>query len=202
MRRLFLLLASLSVLVSALPAQAQTQSDHTANFANAICAACHGANGISISPIFPKLAGQNASYLETQLKAFRDHSRADPDAQAYMWGMASRLNDTMIQNLAHYYASLPPSSGTPGPANEVKAGEAIFQNGIKAENVPACEACHGAAAQGIGSFPRLAGQQKAYIVRQLMAFKAGSRSNPIMMNIAAKLNAKQMQDLAAYLQSL
>src|SRR5450631_4613956 len=59
------------------------------------CAACHGSSGRSVSPTFPKLAAQTAPYLELQLHAFKDQTRADPDAQAYMWGMASQLNDEL-----------------------------------------------------------------------------------------------------------
>src|ERR1700676_4883446 len=60
------------------------------------CGTCHGINGRSVSPTFPNLAAQTATYIEAQLKAFKDQSRADPDAQAYMWGMASQLSDTTI----------------------------------------------------------------------------------------------------------
>lgn len=199
MRNLFLFLASLSLLVSAIPASAQ---EDAATIASSICSSCHGAAGISISPMFPRLAGQRATYIEEQLKAFRSQTRTDPDAQAYMWGMAAQLDDMTIHNLANYYASLPPAQGTPGPKDEMKAGEEIFHNGIPARNLPACAACHGSNAQGVGSFPRLAGQQSSYIVRQLMAFKSGVRSNALMLNIATKLDPKEMRDLAVYLQSL
>src|SRR6516164_4411449 len=60
-----------------------------------VCSSCHGLNGNSISPTFPRLAGQRAEYLETQLKAFRDKTRADPHAHTYMWGMAAHLSDSL-----------------------------------------------------------------------------------------------------------
>src|SRR5208282_3087683 len=78
------------------------------------CGTCHGVNGRSVSPTFPNLAAQTAPYIELQLHAFKDQSRADPDAQAYMWGMASQLNDAMISGLAGYFAALPAAPGKPG----------------------------------------------------------------------------------------
>jgi cytochrome c553 len=71
------------------------------------CGTCHGVNGRSVSPTFPNLAGQQAPYIELQLKAFKDQSRADPDAQAYMWGMASQLSDATISALAGYFSTQP-----------------------------------------------------------------------------------------------
>src|SRR5277367_5063637 len=71
------------------------------------CGTCHGVNGRSIAPTFPNLAAQQAPYIELQLKAFKDQSRADPDAQAYMWGMASQLSDSMVTALAGYFATQP-----------------------------------------------------------------------------------------------
>src|SRR5579859_4056590 len=95
------------------------------------CGTCHGTNGRSISPTFPNLAGQTAPYIETQLKAFKDQSRADPDAQAYMWGMAAQLNDTMISALAAYFAGQPPAppSKSGDPALIAK-GKRLFEEGV------------------------------------------------------------------------
>ena len=69
------------------------------------CGTCHGVNGRSVSPTFPNLAAQTAPYIEMQLHAFKDQTRADPDAQAYMWGMASPLSDATISGLAKYFSS-------------------------------------------------------------------------------------------------
>ena len=82
------------------------------------CGTCHGINGRSVAPTFPNLAAQSAPYIELQLHAFKDQSRADPDAQAYMWGMASQLNDVMISGLANYFAAQPAAVGTSGNAGE------------------------------------------------------------------------------------
>jgi cytochrome c553 len=70
-----------------------------------VCSSCHGPGGQSISSTFPRLAGQQKDYLTTQLTNFRDHKRADPHAQTYMWGMAARLSNPTIVALATYYSA-------------------------------------------------------------------------------------------------
>src|SRR5271154_3430349 len=75
------------------------------------CGTCHGINGHSVAPTFPNLAAQTAPYIELQLHAFKDQSRADPDAQAYMWGMASQLSDATITGVANYFAAQPAAVG-------------------------------------------------------------------------------------------
>src|ERR1700724_2256257 len=89
------------------------------------CGTCHGVNGRSVSPTFPNLAGQQASYIELQLKAFKDQSRADPDAQAYMWGMASQLSDATISALAGYFPAQPAAPGRPGNSVLIAQGKHI-----------------------------------------------------------------------------
>ena len=96
--------------------------------------------GRSISSTFPRLAGQQKDYLIAQLTAFRDHKRADPHAQTYMWGMAARLSDPTIVALAAYYAAQPPVPGTADNSPEAAAGRKIYTQGIPAANVPACMA--------------------------------------------------------------
>ncbi len=163
------------------------------------CSTCHGARGISVAPTFPKLAGQQAGYLEAQLKAFRDRSRADPHAQAFMWGMAAQLTDNIIKDIAQYFASQPPGSGTPADPAEVAAGRKIYEEGIASQNVPACQSCHGKKADGVGPFPRLAGQHRGYLERQLEAFAANLRTNEIMHENSKNLTALQISQVAAFL---
>ncbi len=163
------------------------------------CSACHGAHGISVSPTFPKLAAQQAPYLEAQLKAFRDRSRADPHAQAFMWGMAAQLTDSIIAEIAAYFASQPPPKGAPAGAAEVAAGRTIYEEGIEARHVPACKACHGPKAEGNGPFPRLAGQHRDYLEKQLEAFAANLRANPVMHENSKNLTALHISQVAAFL---
>jgi cytochrome c553 len=165
------------------------------------CSTCHGARGISIAPTFPNLAAQPAPYLEAQLKAFRDRSRADPHAQAFMWGMAAQLTDGMIADIATYLAAQPPAPGKPADAAEVAAGKKIYEEGIEAQQVPACQSCHMKNAEGNAVFPRLAGQHRSYLEKQLEVFATGARANPIMHENAKNLTALQISQLAAFLSS-
>ena len=167
-----------------------------------VCSSCHGPGGHSISSTFPRLAGQQRDYLIAQLTAFRDHKRADPHAQTYMWGMAARLSDPMIAALAAYYSAQPPVSGTPDDSPEAQAGRKIYTEGIAAENVPACILCHGEKGAGNGPIPRLAGQHSAYIGRQLEAFASNARANEIMHENSRGLTPEQIRDVAAYVRSL
>src|ERR1700686_1470574 len=91
-----------------------------------VCSLCHGFGGRSISPIFPHLAGQRAEYIEAQLKAFRDHDRADPRAPAYMGGGAEQLPDRVIRGPASYYAVQAPAAGTPTDPILTAAGSKIY----------------------------------------------------------------------------
>jgi cytochrome c553 len=165
------------------------------------CSTCHGVRGISVSPTFPNLAAQTPQYLEAQLKAFRDRSRADPHAQAFMWGMAAQLTDATIKDIAAYFASQPPAPGESADRAEVAAGKKIYQEGVEARNVPACQTCHGDKAQGNEAFPRLAGQRRTYLERQLEAFAANLRANEIMHENSKNLTALEISQVAAFLTS-
>jgi cytochrome c553 len=166
------------------------------------CSTCHGAQGIGASPMFPNLAAQTQQYLQAQLKAFRDHSRADPHAQAFMWGMAAQLPDSEIDTIAKYFSQQPPAAGVAGNPAEIAAGKDIFDHGVPSQGVPACSACHGDQAQGKEVFPRLAGQSRSYLEKQLEAFASNLRENDIMHENARHLTARQISDVTAYLSSL
>lgn len=164
-----------------------------------VCSACHGPEGRSVSPVFPRLAGQQAAYIVLQLDAFRGHVRGDPNAQAYMWGMASQLSDDSINGLAEYYAKQPAVKEKAGTPALMAEGEKIYTQGIPAQSVPACASCHGANAEGAAAFPRLSGQHVEYLVAQLQGFQSGVRANaPIMLNVARTLSTEQMQAVASY----
>ena len=84
-------------------------SQSAAEKASTTCQNCHGPGGDSAVATFPRLNGQQRDYIAAQLKSFRDHTRSDPHAVAYMWGMASQLDDAMIDALAKYFAAQPPT---------------------------------------------------------------------------------------------
>ncbi len=193
-------LLAISCIAPAAPAQ---ESD-ARKLATQVCASCHGPKGESISPAFPRLAGQQAGYLESQLKAFRDRTRADPMAQAYMWGMTSQLDDGTIKNLSAYYSAQKPVPGKTVDAKLVQQGKSIYEAGIPGANVQACITCHGKNAEGNAAFPRLAGQHAEYLVKQLVLFKSSLRAGsnaPIMHNISTGMSFEQMEAVSAYLMS-
>ena len=217
-------LAGLALLALALPAQAQqpaappaaarapAQAPKTAappagsapiNVADAVhvCSSCHGPGGRSISSTFPRLAGQQKDYLEAQLKAFRDHTRADPHAKTYMWGMAARLSDAVIAGIAAHYSSQPAVPGEPDNSAGAAAGRKIFTEGIPARSVPPCQGCHGDHAEGNAVIPRLAGQHRAYIETQLRAFAANTRANEIMHENSKNLTPDEIREVAAYVRT-
>jgi cytochrome c553 len=166
------------------------------------CGTCHGVNGRSTSPTFPILAAQMAPYIELQLHAFKDQSRADPDAQAYMWGMSSQLNDAMISALADYYGGQAAAAGKPGNAALIAQGKHVFEEGIPARQIPPCASCHGAHAEGMATFPRLAGQHAPYLLKQLLVIQNVLRTAPVMHGVIKDLTKDQMQAVAAYLESI
>ena len=176
-----------------------TFAQSTGQLATQVCATCHGRDGNSISPLFPRLAGQSAAYLEAQLKAFRAHTRADPAAQAFMWGMSALLDDGSIRELAIYYASQMPRPAAGADPALLARGKAIYERGSVDGKVAACQTCHGAQALGSENNPRLAGQHPSYLVKQLGFFKTRLRANdPVMPAVCADMTAEQMEAVAAY----
>ena len=166
------------------------------------CSACHGLNGRSVAPTFPNLAAQTAPYIELQLHAFKDQTRADPDAQAYMWGMASQLNDASISGLAVYFSKQSAAEGKSGNSTLIAQGKQIFVEGVPGRQIPACATCHGAQAQGNGPFPRLAGQHAPYLLKQLLVIQSVLRTAPVMHGVIKDLTRDQMQAVVAYLESI
>jgi cytochrome c553 len=166
------------------------------------CSACHGQNGRSVAPTFPNLAAQSAPYIELQLHAFKDQTRADPDAQAYMWGMASQLDDASISGLAAYFSKQSAAAGKSGNAALIAQGKQIFVEGVPGRQIPACATCHGAQAQGNGPFPRLAGQHAPYLLKQLLVIQSVLRTAPVMHGVIKDLTRDQMQAVVAYLESV
>lgn len=168
------------------------------------CLGCHGESGRSQVPMFPKLAAQTAEYLSVQLIAFRDKTRANEEAQAYMWPAVQSLSDEDISVISNYFSTQ--SSGSQNPAGDemkIKAGLEIFKNGIPGKGVMACSLCHGAEGQGIATMPRLAGQHAAYLMKQLGYFKSEQRvDGGTMTGIAKLMSDEEIENVSEYLNSL
>lgn len=169
--------------------------------AQQVCSICHGVDGNSISPAFPRLAAQQREYLVNQLKNFRAEHRSDPAGAEYMWGLSQHLSDKQIDEIADYFSSQKAAPDTSADPALAAAGKEIFEKGVASQNVIACASCHGPQAQGIGAFPRLANQHADYIVKQLDVFQRnqGRRGTP-MEFIAHPLTGTNKKAVAAYLQ--
>lgn len=174
----------------------------------AVCAACHGADGNSASPAFPKLAGQNERYLIKQMDEIKSGARSVPT----MAGQLNAMSDEDIANIAAYYASQTASAGQ-AKADLVDLGAKVYRAGNGERGVAACIACHSPTGAGNGpaGYPSLAGQHADYIAAQLRAFRRGAeyddgRKNDgdtrIMRDIALRMTDKEIDAVASYIAGL
>jgi len=168
----------------------------------AVCGACHGVDGNSLSPIWPKLAGQHQFFILKQLQAFKAGERKDP----LMSPMALPLSDQDMQDLAAYFSSQKQSVGQAN-ADQVKLGERIYRAGNPVTGAAPCMGCHGP--KGLGNpaagFPRIGGQHAGYTDKALKDFRAKTRTNDnqmMMQGVAAKLTDAEITAVTQYLQGL
>jgi cytochrome c553 len=200
MKRLLLPIALWATLI---PAHAQDGDPAAGQAKAATCAACHGPDGNSANPEWPKIAGQHAGYLERQLVAFKEGKER---SNAMMKGMVAPLSEQDMKNIAAYYAGLTMNGGY--AAEElVQGGRQLYQGGNPDTGVPSCMSCHGPAGEGdpLGGFPRLAGQHAAYTKAQLEAYRTGARTTDpkaMMRDIALKMTPSEMAAVASYINGL
>ncbi|HJX16591.1 MAG TPA: c-type cytochrome [Acidiferrobacterales bacterium] len=169
---------------------------------SAACAACHGVDGNSAAPNFPKLAGLDAQYIAKQLADYKSGARKDP----LMIGMVAGLSRKDMDDLGAYYASRKRSTGTTGASADVlKKAERLYRGGDAKNGISACISCHGPAGTGIPPrFPAVSGQHAAYSQKQLLDFKTGTRSNDgeIMTRIAFRLSEAEIKAVSEYMAGL
>lgn len=165
-----------------------------------VCASCHGADGNSGTPAFPKLAQQHPEYLVKQLQEFKSDKRANP----VMKGFAATLSDEDMKNVSYWVASKKAKPGSASNKEMVVLGERIYRGGIADRQIAACSGCHSPNGAGIPSqFPRLSGQHADYAVAQLVAFRDGTRKNSLQMSqVAAKLNDREIKAVSDYIAGL
>ena len=171
----------------------------------AVCGACHGADGNSPLPNFPKLAGQGEKYLTKQMHDIKDGKRTVLE----MTGMLTNLNDQDLSDIAAYFASQAGSVGAADP-KLVERGEKLFRGGDLDKGLPACTGCHSPDGSGnaAAGFPHLGGQHAQYIAKQLTDFRKeeAGRANDgdamTMRTIARKLSDKDIAAVASYIQGL
>jgi cbb3-type cytochrome c oxidase subunit III len=192
--------SSLSFANDAPAAPAKADPAKGAALYGAVCTSCHGADGNSGAPTFPKLAQQHPEYIVKQLTEYKSGKRAN----AIMSGFASALSEDDMRNIAAFVGS---KSAKPGFAKDkalATLGEKIYRGGIADRQIPACAGCHSPTGAGIpAQYPRLAGQHADYTVSQLTQFRGGIRLNSLQMGqVAAKLNDKEINALADYIAGL
>ena len=200
------LLLTLGITGAAVAAEGPVKGDATAGQAKAaVCGACHGPDGNSPAPNFPKLAGQGERYLSKQMHDIKDGKRTVLE----MTGMLTNLNDQDLADLAAYFASQKGSVGAADP-KLVARGEQLFRGGNLEKGLPACTGCHSpnGAGNAAASFPRLSGQHATYIAKQLTDFRKeeAGRANDgdamTMRTIARKLSDEDIAALSSYIQGL
>jgi cytochrome c553 len=176
----------------------------------AVCTSCHGPNGNSVNPEWPRLAGQSAMYIAQQLRLFRAGTRDNP----IMKPMASTLSDQDISDVAVYFQAQT-VAGLEADPSYWKAGEALYRRGDKTRNIPACIACHGPVGRGnlVGGYPALRAQQSVYVTKQLNDYSSGARytgtnvtqadpNSAMMFTIAKRLTPEDIRNVASYVQGM
>jgi cytochrome c553 len=177
---------------------------------SAVCSSCHGPNGNSSNPEWPRLAGQSAMYIAEQLRLFRAGTRNNP----IMKPLAASLSDQDISDLAVYYEAQT-VSGLEADPSFWKAGSALYRRGDKARNIPACVACHGPVGRGnlAAGYPALRAQESVYVVKQLNDYASGARytgtnvaqqdpNSAMMLTIAKRLTPEDIRNVASYVQGM
>ena len=164
------------------------------------CFICHGADGESSSPVFPRLAGQHASYVARQLSDYKSGKRKNDTMQA----MASDLTADEMRLLGMYFESKATRSHTVADPELAQVGRFVYQRGNPFSGVAACADCHGAAGHGTEKLPRLGGQHAQYVENQLKAFSKRERTNDnaVMHTIASKLTELELKAVASYISGL
>ena len=192
-----LLLVSLPVFAKGDAAAGQAKS--------AICAACHGMDGNSTVPTWPKLAGQHEKYLVRQVTLIKSGARMVPE----MAGIVPGLSEQDIEDISAFFASQVNNGGV-ADESKIEVGERIYRAGNAESGVPACMACHGPAGEGnpLAGYPALAGQHATYTAKALTRFRAGENwgkkdaPSQIMNGSAAELTDEEIEAVASYIQGL
>lgn len=164
-----------------------------------VCAACHGMDGNSTDPQYPKLAGMDQEYLMRQLKAFAAGKRREETMSAIVAG----IDPNDFSRLAGYYGKMKPTPGKVNDPQLAAKGKALYDDGNTESGVPACAGCHQPDGQGNARFPRLAGQHQVYVLKQLADYKSGRRAtDPLMTTVGKRLAADEARALAEYIAGL
>lgn len=179
----------------------------------ASCAGCHGQDGNSMIPAFPKLSGLGEKYLTAQLR----HIKAGERVIVEMTGILDYMSDQDLQDMAAYYNSKKIQIsgakeitllGINDAQKVLEMGENLYRAGNIKTGVTACIACHSPSGKGNGpaGYPALGGQYAEYTEKQLLAYRSGERNSganaKIMQGVAQALTDKEIKALANYISGL
>lgn len=179
------IIACVAILLSVSVVHADSAAEKTQ-----VCSACHGAQGVSVNPQWPNLAGQNATYLAAQIRAFRDGERDNPAMAPFV----ASLTDADAEAIAQHYAAMELPVTANGDADLVATGENLSSY---------CIGCHGMEGRpATDAWPILIGQHAPYLQSQLTAFKNGARINSHMAAAISQLGDSEFAALAAYYSQL
>ncbi|SMN16703.1 Cytochrome c4 [uncultured Candidatus Thioglobus sp.] len=161
---------------------------------SATCTACHGVNGNSMVPTFPKLSGQGESYLFKQLKDFKSGARKD----GLMAGIVAGLSVDDMSNLSAHFSKQAMTQGVASKTANIALGERLYRGGDRTRGITACMACHGAKGAGIPSagFPALASQHATYTSKQLKDFRQVSINLQIESTTTSRTNDNRKMMIA------
>jgi cytochrome c553 len=197
LRRSFFALFATAAL---LPAAGAADLTRAVEIVEGKCFICHGAEGESSSPVFPRLAGQHASYVERQLADYKSGKRKNDTMQS----MVADLSADDMRLLGMYFESKPTRAHPVADPELAQVGRFIYNRGNPFSGVAACADCHGAAGHGTDKLPRLGGQHAQYVENQLRAFSKRERTNDnaVMHTIASKLTELELKAVASYVSGL
>lgn len=196
-----ILKAALLGLVYALtPTAGATDNARAEEIVQGKCFICHGADGESSSPVFPRLAGQNPAYVTRQLADYKSGKRRNTTMQP----MVEDLQPDDFAALGRWYASRPTRAHTVDDTELAQVGRFLYTRGNPYSGVAACAACHGPTGHGTETLPRVAGQHAQYVEKQLKEFVSRERTNDnaVMHSIASKLTELEIKAVASYLSGL
>lgn len=167
------------------------------------CAACHGADGNSVNPLWPSLAGQHSSYVYQQLKAFKSGARSD----VLMSSQAMILDDQTMRDLAAFYESKTAAPRAVKDQGRIVAGQRLYRGGNSETQATACLACHGPSGNGnpAAGYPAIGGQHAEYVAKALRDYASEERKSDreqMMRNIASALSDDEITAIASYVQGL
>jgi cytochrome c553 len=186
---------------SAEEAQASAKGDPKLGeaLATSICVACHGADGNSLIPNYPHIAGQVYEYTIKQLRQFKSGERVDPFMTPMAMTVATEADE---RNVAAWYASQVLKPAIAKDEALIERGRNLWRGGDMAKSIPACSGCHGPSGRGLpAQYPALAGQYPEYLALQLTRLRSGERSNDpegMMRAIAEKLTDHDVKAVSEY----